>query len=146
MDIISGKIQSIKKIHLLVLLNCFLNCLYLYLINQRTFFDCEICELLHKRINELVPLGLYKLWLDLRNKDGSLLAAYLGYSYKIFKDMVLLSPKLSGRDEDDIYWMIYIFIFIKKRKLEQLREKNQFLKISKCTIMLNKYCIFNILI
>ena len=61
-------------------------------------FDCKICDMLHQRLEELVPHGLYNLWFDVKNGDGTILAAYLGYSYDFFQDMILLSPKLSGKN------------------------------------------------
>jgi hypothetical protein len=64
-------------------------------------FEDVICEVLHHRIKELLPLGLYKIWFSVKGTSDPELATVLGYDRDFFDDILQYSA-LSG----DKYWKI----------------------------------------
>ena len=62
-----------------------------------------ICKLLSQRIQELMPLGLHKIWFLVKGASEPELATALGYSREIFDEMIENSP-LSG-SAPKRYWL-----------------------------------------
>ena len=54
-------------------------------------FEDVICELLHLRIVDLLPLGLNKLWLKLKGDNIEKLSTLLGYNDFIFDEFIQYS-------------------------------------------------------
>jgi hypothetical protein len=64
-------------------------------------FKDVICEVLHHRIEELLPLDPYKIWFLVKGTSDPELATVLGYDREFFEDMLKHSA-LTGPK----YWLI----------------------------------------